>query len=217
MTDCRACASTRFLTVATWGFALVALVVASVLAGRCTAVLAVLSIGCIWLAATTAERTACRRWSPSPCEAALVGWPAALSARRDLPASRGLAVPAVHRPRSAGPGVRLPRWSTELSGTGLVLVVVRRASMPRGAPALVTWTIFSLGLALIGTFIHATYREPRRPARLLPQRPGPDPRADRACPDSLNSGLSPSPSAAQIASAVHDELPVRGLVVHVPR
>ena len=35
--------------------------------------------------------------------------------------------------------------------------------------------------------------------------------------DELNRGLEPVTLAATIASAVHDELPVRGLVVHVPR
>ena len=45
-----------FLAATTRGFALVALAVASVLANDSTAVLAVLAIGCIWLAATAAER-----------------------------------------------------------------------------------------------------------------------------------------------------------------
>ena len=35
-------------------------------------------------------------------------------------------------------------------------------SLP-AATSLATWTIFSLGLALIGTFIHAAYREPLDP------------------------------------------------------
>src|SRR4029079_18661143 len=35
--------------------------------------------------------------------------------------------------------------------------------------------------------------------------------------DELHRGLEPVTLAAMIASAVHDELPVRGLVVHVPR
>ena len=79
-----------------------------------------------------------------------------------------------------------------------------------------TWTIFSLGLALIGTFIHATYREPvdpldsyRNAQALIRELIG--------LSDELHRGLEPVTLAAMIASAVHDELPVRGLVVHVPR
>ena len=57
-----------------------------------------------------------------------------------------------------------------------------------------TWTIFSLGLALIGTFIHATLPRAGRPARLLPQRPGADPRADRPLRRACTAASSRSPS-----------------------
>ena len=44
--------------------------------------------------------------------------------------------------------------------------MIQAANIVLGMPettGLVTWTIFSLGLALIGTFIYATYREPVDP------------------------------------------------------
>jgi len=94
-------------------------------------------------------------------------------------------------------------------------MVTEGLSVPAAA-SLLTWTIFSLGLALIGTFIHVTYREPADPldsyrnAQVLI-------RELIGLTDDLHRGLEPVTLAASIANAVHDELPVRGLVVHVPR
>ena len=95
------------------------------------------------------------------------------------------------------------------------MAVTGDMSVPAAA-SLVTWSIFSLGLALIGTFIHATYREPvgpldsyRNAQTLIRELIG--------LSDGLNRGLEPVTLAASIANAVHDELPVRGLVVHVQR
>ena len=75
-------------------------------------------------------------------------------------------LPAVHRGACAE-ARRRPwrRSSIELVGFGVTIVRWSRAGSPTagGRPAWSTWTIFSLGLALIGTFIHATYREPADP------------------------------------------------------
>jgi hypothetical protein len=68
-----------FLAVTTRGFALVALATASVLADDSTAVLAVFAIGCIWLAATAAERMDVPSNVTIPGEAALIGMASALA------------------------------------------------------------------------------------------------------------------------------------------
>ena len=204
------------LAGATRGFAIVALVVASVLAGDATGVLAVLSIGCIWLAATTAERTAVPAMVTITAEAVLVGMACGLSLEETSQILTVLAFPPFTAALRRGARGALASLGGELLGMGLVLVLVTDELPMPVATSLVTWTIFSLGLALIGTFIYATYREPvdpldsyRNAQALIRELIG--------LSDSLNRGLEPVTLAASIASAVHDELPVRGLVVHVPR
>src|SRR4029079_14871593 len=103
----------------------------------------------------------------------------------------------------------------ELVAFGVTTVTVTGGISIPAVASLVTWTIFSLGLALIGTFIHATYRahvEPldssRNAQSLIRELIG--------LSDELHRGLEPVTLAAMIASAVHDELPVLALVVHAP-
>ncbi|MBF4769014.1 hypothetical protein ISU10_14700 [Nocardioides agariphilus] len=204
------------LAGATRGFAIVALVLASVLAGDSTGVLAVLSIGCIWLAATTAERTAVPVLVTILGEAALVGVAGALSLAETFQLLTVLAFPPFTAALRRGAWGALLSLVTELLGFSAVVVLVTGGLTMPETTSLVTWTIFSLGLALIGSFIYATYREPvdpldsyRNAQALIRELIG--------LSDNLYRGLEPVTLAATIASAVHDELPVRGLIVHVPR
>jgi signal transduction histidine kinase len=204
------------LAGATRGFAIVALVVASVLADDTTGVLAVLSIGCIWLAATTAERTAVPAMVTIAGEAALVGVAGGLSLEETFQILTVLAFPPFTAALRRGPRGALVSLVTELTALAAVLVLVTDGLTMPAATSLVTWIIFSLGLALIGTFIYATYREPvdpldsyRNAQALIRELIG--------LSDNLSRGLEPVTLAATIASAVHDELPVRGVIVHVPR
>ena len=205
-----------FLAATTRGFAIVALAMASVLASDSTAVLAVLSVGCIWLAATTAERTAVPAMVTIVGEAALIGMASGLALEETFQILTVLAFPPFTAALRRGARGALASLVTELLGLGFVVVTVTGGLSLPAAAGLATWTIFSLGLALIGTFIHATYREPvdpldsyRNAQALIRELIG--------LSDELNRGLEPVTLAATIASAVHDELPVRGLVVHVPR
>jgi signal transduction histidine kinase len=204
------------LAGATRGFAILALVVASVLSQDATGVLAVLSIGCIWLAATTAERTAVPAMVTILGEGALVGVASGLSLEETFQILTVLAFPPFTAALRRGAWGALASLVTELLGVCAVAILVTGGLSMPAATSLATWTIFSLGLALIGTFIHATYREPvdpldsyRNAQALIRELIG--------LSDNLSRGLEPVTLAATIASAVHDELPVRGLIVHVPR
>jgi signal transduction histidine kinase len=205
-----------FLAATTRGFAILALAVASVLASDSTGVLAVLSVGCIWLTATTAERTAVPAMVTIVGEAALVGMAGGLALEETFQILTVLAFPPFTAALRRGTRGALASLVTELLGLAIVVVLVTDGLSMPAATSLVTWTIFSLGLALIGAFIHATYREPldpldsyRNAQALIRELIG--------LSDELNRGLEPVTLAATIASAVHDELPVRGVVVHVPR
>jgi len=205
-----------FLAATTRGFALVALAVASILASDSMGILAVLSVGCIWLAATTAERSAVPAMVTIVGEAVLIGMASGLALEETFGILTVLAFPPFTAALRRGARGALTSLLTELVGLGIVVVTVTNGLSTPAATSLVTWTIFSLGLALIGTFIHATYREPvdpldsyRNAQALIRELIG--------LSDELNRGLEPVTLAASIASAVHDELPVRGVVVHVPR
>ena len=205
-----------FLSVTTRAFALVALATASILADDSTAVLAVVAIGCIWLAATAAERMDVPSTVTIPGEAALIGMASALALTESYQILTVLAFPPFTAALRRGAVGAVASLLIELVAFGVTIVTVTGAISIPAATSLVTWTIFSLGLALIGTFIHATYREPvdpldsyRNAQALIRELIG--------LSDELHRGLEPVTLAALIASAVHDELPVRGLVVHVPR
>jgi signal transduction histidine kinase len=205
-----------FLAATTRSFALVALAVASLLANDATGVLAVLSVGCIWLAATTAERSAVPAMVTIVGEAVLIGMASGLALEETFQILTVLAFPPFTAALRRGVRGALAALLTELLGIGVVVVTVTGGLSLPAATSLITWTIFSLGLALIGTFIQATYREPvdpldsyRNAQALIRELIG--------LTDELNRGLEPVTLAASIASAVHDELPVRGVVVHVPR
>jgi signal transduction histidine kinase len=205
-----------FLSVTTRAFALVALATASVLANDTTAVLAVVAIGCIWMAATAAERMDVPSTITIPGEAALIGMASALALTESYQVLTVLAFPPFTAALRRGALGALASLLIELVAFGVTIVSVTGGISIPAVTSLVTWTIFSLGLALIGTFIHATYREPvdpldsyRNAQALIRELIG--------LSDELHHGLEPVTLAALIASAVHDELPVRGLVVHVPR
>ncbi len=205
-----------FLAGTTRGFALIALLVASVLAGDTTSILAVVSIGCVWLAVTAAERMAMPAVPTVLVEGVLVGLACGLALEQTFQILTAMAFPPFTAALRLGARGAVASLVAELVGVaGVVLLVTGGITVP-AATSILTWAIFSLGLAMIGTFIHATYREPADPLdsyrnaqALIRELIG--------LSDSLSRGLEPVSLAASIASAVHDELPVRGVVVHVPR
>jgi signal transduction histidine kinase len=205
-----------FLAVTTRAFALVALAVASALASDPTAVQAVLSIGCIWMATSAAERMAISPWIAIVAEGLLIGVVCGLALEDTLQIITALAFPPFTAALRRGGWGASASLLAEVAGVSLVAVLVSHGLSMPATEGLITWTIFSLGLALIGTFIHASYRGPvdplesyRNAQALIRELIG--------LSDELKRGLEPVTLAASIASAVHDELPVRGLVVHVPR
>jgi signal transduction histidine kinase len=155
-------------------------------------------------------------WFAIVAEGLLIGIVCGLALDETLQILTTLAFPPFTAALRRGAWGALVSLVTEGVGIAIAaLTVTQGLSMPAAA-SLVTWTIFSLGLALIGTFINASYREPddpldsyRNAQALIRELIG--------LSDELKRGLEPVTLAATIASAVHDELPVRGLVVHVPR
>ena len=205
-----------FLAATTRGFALLALAVAAVLANDTTAILAVFSIGCIWLAATAVERMRVPAMAAIIAEALLVGVASGLALDENFQILTALAFPPFTAALRCGPWGAVASLLTELVGLGATMLMVTGTISLPAAASLLTWAMFSLGLALIGTFIHVTYRESldpldsyRNAQRLIRELIG--------LSGGLNRGLEPVTLAATIASAIHDELPVRGVVVHVSR
>ncbi len=214
MTD-RAPRQYAFLAATTRGLALVALVTASLLAQDQTVLVAVVGIGGVWTVATLAERLQFPTMPTIVIEAVLVGVASGLALDQTFQILTALAFPPFTAALRRGAAGAMASLLAELAGLGAVVVVTGAMSVPAAA-SLITWSIFSLGLALIGTFIHVTYREPvgpldsyRNAQTLIRELIG--------LSDGLNRGLEPVTLAASIASAVHDELPVRGLVVHIQR
>ncbi len=205
-----------FLAVTTRGFALIALIIASVLARDSAAALTTLSIGCVWLAATAAERMPIPPLVAVTIEAALVGVACGLALEDTFQVLAALTFPPFTAGLRRGTRGALVSWGVELIALVTVAVVAFGEMTPEASTSVLTWAIFSVGLGLIGAFIHATYQEPTDPLdayrdaqSLIRELIG--------LSDGLIRGLEPVTLAATIANAVHDELPVRGLVVHVPR
>src|SRR5689334_20283835 len=82
-----------FLATTTRAFALIALIAASVLARDSAAALTMVSIGCVWLAATAAERMPIPRLVAIAIEAALVGVACALAVPDTLQVLAALTFP----------------------------------------------------------------------------------------------------------------------------
>jgi signal transduction histidine kinase len=216
MTTRRTTRQYAFLAATTRGFALIALIAASVLARDSAAALTMVSIGCVWLAATAAERMPIPRLVAIVIEAALIGVACALALPDTNQVLAALAFPPFTAGLRRGARGALASLSVELGALTLISVVAFGQVSTESAVTALTWAIFSVGLGLIGSFIHATYREPVDPLDSY--------RAAQALireliglSGGLSRGLEPVSLAASIANAVHDELPVRGLVVHVPR
>ncbi len=205
-----------FLAGTTRGFALIALVVAGALNQDDAALLAVLGIGCIWLAATAAEQMPIPKLVTIAAEAALIGAVSGLAIGYTFQVLTVLAFPPFTAALRRGPRGALVSVATELVTFVAVAVAAYGGFSDVAATSALTWFILSLGLGLIGSFIHIgvmadpdpldSYRSAQVLIRELIGLSG-----------SLNAGLEPVTLAAGIAGAVQDELPVRALVVHVPR
>jgi signal transduction histidine kinase len=205
-----------FLAGTTRGFALISLVVAGALHHDTAALLAVLAIGCVWLAATAAEQLPIPRLVTITVEAALIGVVSGLAVGHTFQVLTALAFPPFTAALRRGPRGALVSVATELVTFVAVAVASYGGFSEEAGTSALTWFILSLGLGLIGSFIHLgvmadpdpldSYRSAQVLIRELIGLSG-----------SLNAGLEPVTLAAGIAGAVQDELPVRALVVHVPR
>jgi signal transduction histidine kinase len=205
-----------FLATTTRVFALIALIGVGLLAGDQAAVLGVLGIGCIWLAATAAERMNAPRLIAITVEAGLVGAALALSVDGTLQILAALTFPPFTAGLRRGLRGALFSLAAELVIFLCVSVVAYDGLPVATGISSLTWAVFSLGLGLIGSFIYvgsATDADPldayRAAQSLIRELIG--------LSGGLSQGLEPVTLAAAIASAVHDELPVLALVVHVPR
>jgi signal transduction histidine kinase len=205
-----------FLAGTTRAFALIALVAASVLGHDATSLLAVLCIGCVWLAASAIERTQVPPLCAITIESALVGAACALAIGQTFQVLTALSFPPFTAALRRGPRGAMVSLGAELVALVGVSLVASGGLSVAAATSALTWLIFSLGLGLIGSFIHQgvlsdpdpldSYRSAQRLIRELIGLSG-----------RLSQGLEPVTLAASIASAVQDELPVRGLVVYVSR
>ncbi len=149
-------------------------------------------------------------------EAMLIGLVAAAAMTISLQVLTVLAFPPLTAALRRGPRGAVVSLVGELGALAAAAFLISGKIAQEAVSTAVTWSIFSLGLGLIGCFVHASVlREPnpldsyRDAQRLIRELIG--------LSGSLNRGLEPVTLAAAIANAVHDELPVRGLVVHVPR
>ncbi len=124
-----------------------------------------LAIGCVWLAATAAERLPIPPPGRDRDRGGVGRHAPAHSPRRTPPRS---SPPSPFPPFTAGlrRGTRgaLASLSAELGTLAFVAVVAYGAPQRGAGSPPLTWAILSLGLGLIGSFIHATYREPRTPS-----------------------------------------------------
>ena len=205
-----------FLAGTTRAFAFIALVVASVLSQDSTTLVAAICIGCVWLAATAAERLPVPRLVTITVEAALVGTTCAIGLADNVQLLTALVFPPFTAAMRRGPRGLVASLSAEMISFVVISAIAYGGVAASTATGALMWTIFSLSLGLIGTFIYRaslsrpdpldSYRNAQRLIRELIGLSG-----------KLSQGLEPVTLAASIASRVHDELPVRGLVVHVSR
>jgi len=205
-----------FLAATTRVSAFLALLSAALLSNDRVATFVVLGIGVIWLVATVADRLGQAPVVTITLDAAFVGGTCALAASSEtIQVMAALAFPPFLAGLRRGPrGVALA-LAAELSGYVAVAAVTGAADAVSSATAL-TWVIFGLGLGLIGSFVRSSYGQGHDPL-------GPYRNAQSLIREliglsgQLSEGLDPVSLASGIASSVHDELPVLGLVVHVDR
>lgn len=183
-----------------------------------TAALALVAVGVIWLAATAAERLRVGTTLVVVVEAALVGTVCALSLSlsASLAVLGALAVPPFTASVQRGPRGMLLALSAELTALVTLVLAVRGPMAAEEGTGTFTWVLMGLGLGLIGSFLRtamhvsvdplAPYRDAQALIRELIDLSG-----------GLSSGLDPTPLASTVAQMVRNELPVRSLVVYVPR
>lgn len=205
------------LSAAARGFVLVALV-APVLWSRDTAALvALVAIGFVWVVAQTIEtRPGVSLLLASTLGAAAVGTVCALALHTSLAVLGALAVP----PFTAGVHRALRGVALSLSAQLIAVVVVTFAlygglTSEQGL-GVFTWSVTSLGLGLIGAFLHAALK--REPDPLAPHRYAQS--LIRQLIDlsgGLSSGLDPVPLGGVLLSTVRDDLPTEAVVLYIPR
>lgn len=180
-----------------------------------TAALALVAIGTIWLAATTAEMLRLNRTLAFGAESALIGFVCALSLDSSLAVLGSLAIPPFTAALRRGVRGMLLALSVELVALVPLSTALRGTLDAEASTGVFTWVMVGIGLGLIGSFVHSTLRlatdslTPYRDARALIRE-----LIDLS--GGLSSGLDPVSLATTVASRVRDELPVTDLVVLVP-
>lgn len=198
-------------------FVLVALVIPVLWSRDTPALIALLTIGGVWVAATVADL---RPWLPvalvTAVEGLLVGLVCGAALDSSLAVLGALTVP----PFVAGIFRGLWGVTTALCAEMATLVVsvfVLSAGLtPEQWYAAFSWSITGLGLGLIGAFLHTALMDRSDPLAPYHYAQG----LLRQLIDisgGLDSGLDPVTMGGGILSAVRDELPTSVMVLYVPR
>lgn len=205
------------LGVAARGFVLMALV-APVLWSRDTpALLALGTVGAIWLTASLIElRPGLTHHLTATVEATLVGAVCAFSVHTSFAVLGALAVaPFTAALYERLRGLALALFA-ELTAVVIVTKILFGGVSAEAGFAIFTWAITGLGVGLIATFLHSTLLQnadalnPYRYAQSLI-------RQLISLSEGLSSGLDANALGGAILSAVTDDLPTTGLVLYVPR
>jgi signal transduction histidine kinase len=204
------------MAVGARALALLILGIPSLVVGDSSTLVALASLGALWLVASAVDRWRALGPVSYVVEAALVGLVVATSLDGPLTLLAALALP----PFTAGLRSGVRGVAIALSLELVVLVVVGwsqyGALSPDQASNALTSVLTGLGLGLIASYVHAQFQRPPDP--LTPYRD-----AQRLLRDlidlsgNLGSGLDAVILGNRIAVAVRDQLPLLAVAVHVPR
>lgn len=197
--------------------ALIALLAPALWTQDAPALLALLSIGVVWVLGELAEA---RPGSPAllttALEPALVGVVCGLTLPTSTVVLGALAVgPVTAGLRRGGRGATLA-VSAELATVLAVGVAAGGLLSQQQARDLVSWSVVAIGLGMIATFLHSALR--RDPDPLAAYHDAQDLiRRLIELSDDLSSGLDPAAMATAVLDRVRDELPTTALALLVPQ
>ncbi len=203
------------LTVGARVFGLVVLSAPALWSRDDTGLLALVTVGAIWLASSVAEELRVNPTVVSLVEAGAVGTVAALTIDASLAVLGALAIPPFTAALRRGPRGMLLALSAELIPLVTLSAVLHGGMNTAQGSTTFTWVVTGTGLGLIGSFLRSTlyvandpltpYRQAQRLLRELIDLSG-----------GLSSGLDPVTLGTAVAGRVRDDLPVTALIVHVP-
>ena len=179
------------------------------------ALVALLVVGAAWLLGELAEHNpALPAWPTTVLEPLTVGVVCGLTLHTSTAALGALAIgPVTAALRTGAAGASL----AIVSELGALLVIAVGSGQPLDETeglAIMSWSVASLGLGTIATYLHAVLR--RDPDPLGPYHDAQDLiRRLIALSDGFGTGLDPATLGTRLLDAVRDELPAAALAVYV--